>query len=90
MGWMSKVFIFLMGFFVLTYWLRNLLLRTRGGEAQHSSDAQKKASGERAGQLKQTITCCNSCGVFVPQNEIVRGRLGHYCSKEHRDLSEKS
>lgn len=86
MGWMLKLVIFTMGFLVLTYWLRNLFGRMRG-ERKDVSEMQRSVQ-QRAQSSKQTITCCNYCGVFVPQSEIVRGRLGDYCSKEHCDRKE--
>ena len=87
MGMLLKVFIFVMGFVVLTYWLRNLLNRGRSGQAQPPQSGQI-FSGKRTPQKKQAITCCNHCGIFVPEAEIVRGRLGDYCCKEHRALDE--
>jgi uncharacterized protein len=27
---------------------------------------------------------CRQCGMHLPANEAIAGKLGHYCSQEHR------
>ena len=87
MGVLIKVIIFTVGGVMLSYWLRNLFRAARS----HSADAEAENafSGKKVLPKKQTITCCNHCGIFVPESVIVHGRLGDYCSKEHKDLCEK-
>ena len=36
----------------------------------------------------QEMVRCARCGVHLPRNEAVVGRLGLYCSPEHRDAAE--
>lgn len=85
MGILFKVLIFVAGFMVFTFWLRGLLMSTRRDEVPH----QEQRRVPRSRKAKQTITSCNHCGVFVPESQVVQGRFGEYCSKEHRDLEER-
>jgi len=36
------------------------------------------------------MVCCRMCGVHIPDNEVVTGRFGCYCSSDHRQQSESS
>lgn len=34
------------------------------------------------------MVACEQCGTHLPKNESLPGRLGHYCSSEHREQRE--
>ena len=36
----------------------------------------------------QDMVDCKYCGLHLPQSEAVEGRLGQYCSTEHRQRAE--
>lgn len=36
----------------------------------------------------QEMVRCDHCGVHLPRNEAAAGRIGLYCSPEHRQLAE--
>jgi uncharacterized protein len=46
---------------------------------------QTERREERARDTPSTdMISCRQCGLHLPANEAVAGKLGRYCSKEHR------
>jgi len=58
--------------------------RLTGGDP-HQPPANRKPPAPRP---PVTMVACRHCGTHLPENETVHGRLGVYCSTEHRHLGE--
>jgi uncharacterized protein len=58
--------------------------------ATFSDKAQKanRADQARANATPIPMLQCAHCGTHLPEQDAVAGRKGHYCSVQHRALSE--
>lgn len=54
----------------------------RRKEPAERADTPPPASGP------QDMVRCAHCGVHLPQGDAIVGRIGYYCSPEHRQLAE--
>lgn len=71
-------------FFALLGLLVYLVWRSSRSRAERRDDAPK-AGGE---EKPQPMLRCGLCATHVPATDAVKGRLGSYCSTEHRDQKE--
>lgn len=55
-----------------------------------SSRTARRQDPPRAGgeETPQPMLRCGLCATHVPATDAVKGRLGSYCSSEHRDQKE--
>lgn len=67
------------------WWLRQQ--RTRQNPPS-SSDANPKTQPDRPSAQPTAMLACSHCGVLCPDNDMVRGQQGHYCSDAHRQQHE--
>jgi uncharacterized protein len=52
-------------------------------------DASARApSADAKGTAPQDMVCCPVCSLHLPRGDAVEGRLGLYCSHEHRQRAE--
>ena len=75
---MKYLLIFLVVFLVAWRW-------RSAREAQQTNIAKKKAAAQA---LPVDIVECGHCGVHVPRNDAIQGRLTMYCTAHHRNLAE--
>jgi uncharacterized protein len=75
-------YLLLLAVVLLAAWL----WRSQRGALPDSKRSDAAAPGP--GQDPQTMVVCAHCGVHLPQAEAVTGRLGWYCSAQHRQLAE--
>jgi uncharacterized protein len=65
--------------------------RERAWEEAVAQEAKRNQGRQRhtatPGPPAQMVVC-HHCGLHLPRSESVEGRLGHYCSPEHRRLSD--
>lgn len=80
MGILFRIVIFLLIIFFVLSWFKRLGFKHRQQAHVHN---QKKPVPPVSGE-QQTMARCCYCGVFVPQDMMVRGRDGLYCSEQHR------
>jgi uncharacterized protein len=73
-------FLLLLAIVLLLVWL------WRSGRRETSSSDQP--SQPAAPPSPQEMVCCARCGVHLPHSDAVVGRIGLYCSQEHRQLTE--
>lgn len=64
------------------------LWRLNRGELPDPSRRADPPPPPQPGSGPQAMVRCTHCGVHLPQGEAVAGRLGWYCSAEHRQLAE--
>lgn len=57
----------------------------RSGRASSTGDQESRADSLNK---PQDMVRCNFCAVHLPASDAVSGRLGSYCSKQHRDQKE--
>lgn len=65
--------------------------RERAWEEAVAKEAERHAAkprhpGQPAAPAQMVV--CHHCGLHLPRAESVEGSLGHYCSPEHRRLSD--
>jgi uncharacterized protein len=53
---------------------------------QRSSKVDRAQHARHGGP--QTMLPCAHCGTHAPENDVVQGRRGVYCSKAHRQAAE--
>lgn len=66
-------------FALLALWLWRSSRPARG----HSPHAERPANAQT-----QEMIACTYCALHFPVGDVYRGRLGAYCSEEHREKSE--
>lgn len=86
MGIFFRIFIFLLVIFFVLSWFKRLGMKRMQREQMHD---QRKSVSSASGQ-QQTMARCRYCSVFMPQDMMVRGRDGLYCSDKHRELDQKT
>ena len=78
MKWLLVLLVVLAG----VWWLRKTGRGTRGTASSPSSSTATDTVAP------QTMTQCLQCGVHLPRQDAIQGRLGHYCSPAHRQQHE--
>ncbi len=68
--------------FVVVVLLGVWLWRSGRQSDRHADDPPTPPAGP------QEMVRCAHCGVHLPLGEAVVGRIGRYCSQEHRQLAE--
>lgn len=75
-------FFLILGVVLLAVWL------WRSGRRERTGDDDGRATPEAAPASPQEMVRCGHCGVHLPRQEAVVGRIGIYCSTDHRQLAE--
>lgn len=60
----------------------------RSGRRRVQDDSDERPSEPPASNAPQEMVRCGVCGTHLPQSEAIVGRLGVYCSQEHRQIAE--
>lgn len=63
------------------------LLRSGRRNAENRSD-RDSVSKQMPEDSPRLMVTCSTCGIHLPRAEAVTGRLGHYCSADHRQQAE--
>lgn len=83
---MKFLLVVLVVMFGVWVWRNN---RREERQAREEADvARKPAPRQPPEALAIEMVRCLHCGVHCPRNDAVTGRLGLYCSPQHRTLAE--
>ncbi|MEY2621663.1 MAG: hypothetical protein RIT26_1483 [Pseudomonadota bacterium] len=57
---------------------------------QKNAHATRRQTPPAAGPtgVPQEMVNCPVCGLHLPRQDAIAGRIGHYCSEAHRDRQE--
>lgn len=84
MGLALKILIFSTVVVMVMAWWRKNVMGRHGSNRPPMFPKNQKTSQKPS----QPIASCRYCGVFIPENVAVKGRLGVYCCQVHHDLCE--
>ena len=82
---MKYLLVIAVGLVAFYIWRNNRERAWEEAVAEAAKKAPRKA-GEPMPPAQMVV--CHHCGLHLPRAESVEGRHGHYCSPEHRRLSD--
>jgi len=78
-----KIFVFLLAvLFGVWLWRRNRLNAQKNRSEEAKSTPPKDAQAPSALQPSPMLSC-KHCGVHMPETDMVKGKVGVYCSQAH-------
>jgi uncharacterized protein len=82
-----KFFLFLLTILLGVWlWRKNRLGQLKDKQKEqdrNSQQPQASSSADAASQTPHQMQSCHHCAVHMPEQDMVRGQLGFYCSSEH-------
>lgn len=84
-----KYLVLLLVLGVAFFWWNTQRKNARRDAGKHPPDAAPPAPPTAANTAPQDMVQCAVCAVHLPRSDAVAGRLGLYCSAEHRAHAEQ-
>jgi uncharacterized protein len=87
-----KILIFLLVvLFGVWLWRRNRLNALKQKQQENAKPSASTANGTTkaadAVQGPSPMHACKHCSLHLPESDMVKGQLGHYCSDAHRQAA---